>query len=387
MPSSTYYAVLLALVLGVGCGGGDITQCYWCKEDIKKGALICKHCGKTPNENGADQEPDKTIGSEHNTKPPVDTWASKSHPDQVTIREVETDKGAFENKRFIIKGSIKVSSNYPIGYFKSGDTFHASQDYAFEISDETGTAYAYYSKSDPDIQVIRSKLLNEPSGQLRGFFVLSILSYMNYDNERNVYALFGGQVPDKAINQGTSSSSKDNEPKSTQSSVGGAEKGSSDKTEKLGIDPIVEAAIRMERKKPEGELDDRDLRLVNYGRFSGMNLTELPKGLEKLRQLYFLYLSGNQLTDVKDLEGFTQLRELRLSHNQLTDVKGLEKLTKLRWLYLVDNPDLTKAQIDELQKALPDCTIYLKDSFMEEMMLLILIVGIVIFNAFEKRRT
>jgi len=38
-------------------------------------------------------------------------------------------------------------------------------------------------------------------------------------------------------------------------------------------------------------------------------------------------------------------------------VKGLEKLTKLTFLNLRYNP-LTKAQITELQKALPKCKIY-----------------------------
>jgi len=38
-------------------------------------------------------------------------------------------------------------------------------------------------------------------------------------------------------------------------------------------------------------------------------------------------------------------------------VKGLEKLTQLVVLWLHDNPDLTKAQIDELKKALPNCEI------------------------------
>jgi len=37
--------------------------------------------------------------------------------------------------------------------------------------------------------------------------------------------------------------------------------------------------------------------------------------------------------------------------------KGLEKLPKLTFLNLLNNPDLTKAQIDELQKALPKCKI------------------------------
>ena len=35
----------------------------------------------------------------------------------------------------------------------------------------------------------------------------------------------------------------------------------------------------------------------------------------------------------------------------------LEKLTKLPRLVLENNPNLTKAQIDELQKALPKCKI------------------------------
>ena len=47
-----------------------------------------------------------------------------------------------------------------------------------------------------------------------------------------------------------------------------------------------------------------------------------------------------------------------LHNNQLTDVKGLEKLTQLEHLNLQFNPDLTKAQIDQLQKALPKCEIF-----------------------------
>ena len=70
-----------------------------------------------------------------------------------------------------------------------------------------------------------------------------------------------------------------------------------------------------------------------------------------------LDLSENKLTDVKGLEKLTQLRILDLYNNQLTDVSGLENLTQLETLQLEDNPDLTKAQIAELQKALPNCNI------------------------------
>ena len=60
---------------------------------------------------------------------------------------------------------------------------------------------------------------------------------------------------------------------------------------------------------------------------------------------------------MKGLVKLTQLTKLYLHDNKLTDVKGLEKLTKLEVLALSGNPDLTKAQIDELRKALPNCKI------------------------------
>ena len=121
---------------------------------------------------------------------------------------------------------------------------------------------------------------------------------------------------------------------------------------------IIEAAIRENLKKPTGELTKADLEKVTFLDFSfnQHQLTDV-KGLENLNQLWQLHLSNNQLTDVQGLEKLTQLRLLDLSRNQLTDVKGLEKLTQLETLYLEDNPDLTKTQIDELQKALPKCLI------------------------------
>jgi len=98
---------------------------------------------------------------------------------------------------------------------------------------------------------------------------------------------------------------------------------------------VIEAAIRKELKKPTGELTKADL--------------------EKVMRLS---LSTNQLIDLKGLEKLTQLTHLDLFNNKLTDVKVLEKLTQLTFLNLSFNPDLTKAQIAELQKALPKCKIY-----------------------------
>ena len=166
----------------------------------------------------------------------------------------------------------------------------------------------------------------------------------------------------------------------------------------------IEVAIRKSLKyigeSPTGELTQADLKKVTELELDRKQLTSV-KGLEKLTQLTDLHLQGNQLTDVKGLEKLTQLESLHLPHNKLTDVKGLENLTQLKelplddnqltdvkglenltqleglWLPrnqltdvkglkkltrlteldLIDNPALTRAQIDELKKALPKCDI------------------------------
>jgi len=142
-------------------------------------------------------------------------------------------------------------------------------------------------------------------------------------------------------------------------------------------DPI-EKAIREAANKPTGELTEADMEKMTRLKLRSKLLTDVTdlekleklnsldlydnqltdvKGLEKLKQLTWLRLSDNQLTDVKTLEKLTQLEWLFLSNNQLTDVKGLENLPQLTELNLRDNPALTKAQIAELQKALPKCHI------------------------------
>ena len=91
----------------------------------------------------------------------------------------------------------------------------------------------------------------------------------------------------------------------------------------------------------------------------GNGLTDV-KSLEDLTKLEILFLTSNKLTNVSYIGNLKNLKVLALENNELTDVKGLEKLTKLEWLYL-ENNNLTKAQIAELQKALPNCKIYPKE--------------------------
>ena len=171
---------------------------------------------------------------------------------------------------------------------------------------------------------------------------------------------------------------------------------------KLIEDPDIELAIRFSLKKPIGTLTEYDLRKVTELDLSNNKMTELPmglgkltklellvlntnrltevpdvlekitslvtldltgsltdtKGLEKLRQVKRLLIGGNELTEVPDgVEKLTQLKYLSLWNNQLSDLIGLEKLIALEELNIEYNPDLTKALIDELQKALPNCEI------------------------------
>ena len=118
----------------------------------------------------------------------------------------------------------------------------------------------------------------------------------------------------------------------------------------------IEEAVRTELKTPTGELTEADLEKVTALSFYNWRLTKVT-GLEKFTNLRKLNLVGNYLIDLKGLEKLTQLTYLDLTNAHLTNVTGLEKLTNLTYLDLDHNHDLTKAQIAELQKALPKCKI------------------------------
>lgn len=70
-----------------------------------------------------------------------------------------------------------------------------------------------------------------------------------------------------------------------------------------------------------------------------------------------LMMMDNQITDLAPLAGLTKLEVLTLSNNQITDLTPLAGLKQLQSLRLRGNPDLTQAEVDKLQKALPNCEI------------------------------
>ena len=81
------------------------------------------------------------------------------------------------------------------------------------------------------------------------------------------------------------------------------------------------------------------------------------KHLGGLTRLETLWLLNNNLTDLSALAGLTQLTYLNVNDNELTDVSALAGLKQLKLLDLQGNPNLTKLEIDKLQKALPNCAI------------------------------
>ena len=169
----------------------------------------------------------------------------------------------------------------------------------------------------------------------------------------------------------------------------------------------IELAIRFELKKPTGKLTAVELNRLTRLRLHRQGLTEVSAlvkferlkilnlsanqitdvgPLKELTQLEKLFLYDNQISDVSALKDLTQLKklwlgcdwrseavnqirdisplkelkqltELDLSRNQITDVSALVKLTHLEKLSLLYNPNLIKAEIDNLQKALPNCKI------------------------------
>ncbi|MFX1316215.1 MAG: leucine-rich repeat domain-containing protein [Promethearchaeota archaeon] len=65
-------------------------------------------------------------------------------------------------------------------------------------------------------------------------------------------------------------------------------------------------------------------------------ITEI-KGLDSLKNLELLVLEGNHIKEIKGLENLKELKHLNLSSNQISEIKGLENLRNLRKLHLENN--------------------------------------------------
>ena len=79
--------------------------------------------------------------------------------------------------------------------------------------------------------------------------------------------------------------------------------------------------------------------------------------LAGMTALVDLRLNGNQISDLKPLAGMTEMKLLQLDGNRITDLTPLAALSETRFIELQDNPQLTVAEIEKLQKLLPGCKV------------------------------
>jgi serine/threonine protein kinase len=98
---------------------------------------------------------------------------------------------------------------------------------------------------------------------------------------------------------------------------------------------------------PFADLRDIDL---GYNRISNI------RPLISLTRLTVLDLEHNQISDIAPLTSLVALTWLDVSNNQINDVRPLSSLTNLEWLDVRGNR-LTRKQINDLQKALPNANI------------------------------
>ena len=132
--------------------------------------------------------------------------------------------------------------------------------------------------------------------------------------------------------------------------------------DKLIADPIVEKAIRLQYKKPEGNITKADLENVYELNLGDTQITDAGlKDVAKLQNLEELVLENTQITDegLKEVAKLQKLEQLLLSYTEITDaglkdVARLQKLIKLVFW----STKVTKAGVAEFKKALPDCQIF-----------------------------
>ncbi len=129
----------------------------------------------------------------------------------------------------------------------------------------------------------------------------------------------------------------------------------------LITDSIVEFDIRISLKKPEGELTKDDLERMkrlslNFSKISDESLKEGAK----MQQLTYLGMVEAKITDVglKEVAKLRKLEGLSLDYTQITNsgLKEGAKMKQLQMLWLTGTK-ITKADVAQLQKALPKCRI------------------------------
>jgi hypothetical protein len=107
-------------------------------------------------------------------------------------------------------------------------------------------------------------------------------------------------------------------------------------------DPILEAIIRGQIKKPDGDLLVKDVAGIttlsadSSSPLKAGRIRDLD-GIESLRSLKEIDLMDNLVSDLRPLAGLNQLEQLVLSFNRIQDISPLAALPNLQGLYLTSN--------------------------------------------------
>lgn len=101
-------------------------------------------------------------------------------------------------------------------------------------------------------------------------------------------------------------------------------------------DPNLEQVIRAKIGKPEGVLLKSDVGLIHELKAANRSILSL-EGIENLKGLNELDLSGNQIEDLTPLEKLYFLELLWLDDNQISDIRPLASLSSLKDLSLRSN--------------------------------------------------
>ena len=131
--------------------------------------------------------------------------------------------------------------------------------------------------------------------------------------------------------------------------------------DELVIPSVLQEAIRLALKMPEGELTPELLAKVDSVKLDEAEIDSLPElvaGLRALPNLKMLGLKRAGLTDAEPLIVLGNLRYLYLEKNKLSSVAPLCELKQLKQLWLYGNP-VPREELILIEQALPKCEVFI----------------------------
>ena len=116
-------------------------------------------------------------------------------------------------------------------------------------------------------------------------------------------------------------------------------------------DPALEEAVRhyvFEKRNTDEPLTPEDVKDISQVVARDKGIKDLS-GIEHLKRVMLLDLSGNQISDITPLADLSLLQSLTLVNNQVSDVSPLEGLTRLQYIELSGNQVRDISALSELK--------------------------------------